>query len=403
MPTPLIVKPEELQLLREMVETRLGFLLKDTYDCKRAAEQLLENGESISYNTLRRIFHVVPSSHAPSRHVMNSLCRFVGIPSWDEFHPYAESKDTEAFSQLLHVYYRYGYVDPQKLTSFVQNESWDRWEFAFKYRDLIEAAARNNDFSILSLLLNFQLQQYTIGAIEKMFVAIEPLYLKIRENNQDWMAHVQIWLHQNETFRRILLEFYVDESALSGYYGQLISIDFLGSSPQFKTFQSLMMIQKYWINDSFEEAKKIFDLVEQDSNCYQFHPIPWARYAVWEYVITNSLSAYHKFWNESNDLWEQMAFANFFNRLCNVLDVYNASLWVDLPVGALSAPYRLFDSTNLYGYHTQAAWHWMKQGNLSKSRLHFEKINIYRVESDYFEWYFDRYQAVKHLINPITE
>ena len=106
MPTPVEIKPEELKLLQELVETQLGFLLNDTYDCQRAAEQMSHSGIPVSYNSLRRIFGLVPTPHKPSRHLLNSLCRFASIPSWDQFRAHTQKRDNEAFSQMLHIYYR---------------------------------------------------------------------------------------------------------------------------------------------------------------------------------------------------------------------------------------------------------------------------------------------------------
>ena len=399
MPTPVEIKPEELKLLQELVETQLGFLLKDTYDCQRAAEKMHAQGITTSYNSLRRIFGLVPSTHKPSRHLLNSLCKFASIPSWDQFQAYTQTRDNEEFSQMLHIYYRYEFFDPKKLALFTPPDAWSHWEFVFKYRNLVEAAVQKQDGELLDTLLNFPLDLNDVASIEKAYVALEPLYMALRGNPAFWLPLVERWIDDSATVRRILLEFYVDENSLDSYYGRLMSRDYPQNSDSFRVFQRLILIQKAWFHEGQKQAIRLWKEWDHQDIDYTFHPIPWARYAAWALKINRNKEPYLQFWRTTDNLWQQMAFANFFFRVSSLLDNDAHELWVDLPVRALSAPFKLFDSSNLHGYLTHAAWRKAKQEKWADVQTLLDQIDIYRIVNDNFEWYYRRYQKTREALN----
>lgn len=397
MPTPVEIKPEELKLLQELVETQLGFLLKDTYDCQRAAEQMSHSGIPISYNSLRRIFGLVPTPHKPSRHLLNSLCRFASIPSWDQFHAHTQKRDNEAFSQMLHIYYRYDFFDPKKLALFMPVDAWSQWEFVFKYRNFIEAAVQKQDQELLDNLLNFPLDLNDLSSIEKIYVALEPLYMALRGNPAFWLPLAERWIDESTPVRRILLEFYVDENSLDRYYGHLMSRDYPQNSDSFRVFQRLILLQKAWFHEGQEQAFHLWKTWAHSEIDYTFHPIPWARYAAWALKMDGNQEPYLKFWRETDNLWQQLAFANFFFRVSSVLDYDSHELWVDLPVRALSAPFKLFDSSNLHGYLTHLAWRKAKEQKWTEVERLLNQIDVYRIVNDNFEWYYSLFQKTRDL------
>lgn len=397
MPTPLEIKPEELKLLKELVETQLGFLLKDTYDCQRAAEVMNYSGIPISYNSLRRVFGLVPTPHKPSRHLLNSLCRFASIPSWEQFHSYTQKRDNEAFSQMLHIYYRYDFFDPKKLALFMPADAWSQWEFVFKYRNFIEAAIQKKDQELLDTLLHFPLDLNDVSSIEKIYVALEPLYMALRGNPSFWLPLAERWIDESAPVRRILLEFYVDENSLHRYYGHLMSRDYPQNSDSFRVFQRLILLQKAWFHESQEQALNLWNQWDHSKIDYTFHPIPWARYSAWALKLEGNIEPYLKFWRETENLWQQLAFANFFFRVSSLLEIDAHELWLDLPVRALSAPFKLFDSSNLHGYLTHLAWRKAQEQKWTEVERLLNQIDIYRIVNDNFEWYYGLFEKTRDL------
>ena len=80
------MKIENIQLLKQEVERRLGRSILSSADCHELSSEIeIKTKARISFNTIRRLFDLIKADHQPSMYTLNSLSCFCGYSSFDDF------------------------------------------------------------------------------------------------------------------------------------------------------------------------------------------------------------------------------------------------------------------------------------------------------------------------------
>ena len=76
-----------LGLLKSEVQLKLGIEIKNRGDCQLLSDAImLDLGETLNYNTLRRLFNIDKKSEVkPSRNTLDVLSCFLGFRGYNQF------------------------------------------------------------------------------------------------------------------------------------------------------------------------------------------------------------------------------------------------------------------------------------------------------------------------------
>ncbi len=87
---------EDIDALTQQVNHTFGGNIKTKKNVFDLIDAIVKQHpkDVISFNTLRRFFKLIPSTHTPTIETLNILCRYCGYSSWDEF-TYVANQNSE--------------------------------------------------------------------------------------------------------------------------------------------------------------------------------------------------------------------------------------------------------------------------------------------------------------------
>ena len=92
----ILIGEEDIQALTIQVQLSFGSTIKTKKNINDLIEAITRQNQKdvISFNTLRRFFKLIPSTHTPTIETLNILTRYCGYSSWDEF-TYVANQNSE--------------------------------------------------------------------------------------------------------------------------------------------------------------------------------------------------------------------------------------------------------------------------------------------------------------------
>lgn len=245
------------QLLENILQT-FGHPIKNTNDCKSLSDEIFQKTKKyISYNSIRRVFHVVESNHVPRMSTLNILAEYIGFQNFDDFMKFQkESIYLDRLSFSLHsssfgITQRLDFIRELRFSIVVVsqlsreaifNENWLQFEKILNWLD-----KQNYDYESLLYFGN------SVGSL-------------FREKEID-IDRVK----RNPLFFKFIFSIFVDYSSLKGYYGRLIDYycDNLEATKEndYVFVCSLKIFKSFLLNENCVEFN--YDFHPQSN----FHPI----------------------------------------------------------------------------------------------------------------------------------
>lgn len=189
--------------VRKALIGRFGRDISDLNDAQDLAEAVQAvTGETISYNTIRRLFGLVKHKGSISRKTINILCRYLGYDSYEEFlNLPLHQKEISAFQSLMN------------------HESND---FEINYAEQLISKRKARDILSLSFLLKYLLAQKEYSKVAR--ILSKAIRLRLTEDfyencvalanfcgNDFLKIEEEKWLHfflQKTSYPQIVLMFY---------------------------------------------------------------------------------------------------------------------------------------------------------------------------------------------------
>jgi len=317
MPAPINISIEEKKWIKTYLKDIYEVEVKDNYDCKKLYELINErNNINISLTTLRRFFSLIPDNGFRSMYSMNQLAMAIGFENYQKFKSYVHRFDINLINQTIQLYS----LDPKKfrsqLLSALKNLSFNQWEETFQILSIISLAIKNKDEYILRFIIQEQ-NDKPIEFNEKQIIALQEFYFEARKGNDFVIDFITNNLNNSLFLQVNLLQSYVDERNLNGFYGQWLSVNFKKTVHDFVIFKTLLICQLNFINDEIQTAKQIFKKVNAVKAKINFnlHPILQARICAWNVIFYNDYTHIEFYFKKINNPFEIADFTVILSRL----------------------------------------------------------------------------------------
>ena len=269
-----------ISALKREIEIKINRDILGRGDCEYLSRLILEEeGDSLSYNTLKRLFKIdVNSKVKPRNSTLNTLAKFIGFKSYEEF-----KKDKTWRSEWFLQLKTSAIIDRLDYEEII-SELYSPWilkkDFLISFASLVRELFYLSKFDLVNdifrrKVINFEELTYS----EKLFLgnAIGTVFRKIdipesalscMLNNRDFVDHIFL------TF--------VDYSSLKSYYGKVTDLfmkeSFNLNRDQQDFFASLTLLKDYLC------AKKVNSINYFDKDISFYHPILLGRIASVEII-----------------------------------------------------------------------------------------------------------------------
>jgi hypothetical protein len=248
---------------------------------------------------------------------MDLLAKVTGFPTWDDFVIAIQNRDNERFLIKNHLLSLHGVYDLAWIRKFIQCKETIDWQDSFQLKSLIHGAVLNRDGALLLELTNLLRYSDDDLSLQRLYMSFEPMVLAAIESGPEFWTWVGDVILVRPTLRKVLLEFYVHEAALDGYYGYWLNLTYSDMTEEFLVFKLLLNGQNAFANGhNVNDFREQIDHLVLTERWRQFHPIIKGRIAAWAAIFNLSDLKTHLGIFESCKTWyEKAAFTAFFYRL----------------------------------------------------------------------------------------
>ena len=397
----------EKDYLKKVCELKVGFPITDTYACIQLSGLILaKTGKTISYNTLRRMLGIVKTENSPSEYTLNLLAHFLGFDHWDSFILYLQKQENEQFLIKNHSLIYFGLVDKKWIHEFVQRLNQVEWQDSFKLKSLVQAAIYRRNEELLLALTDLPVSEYDNTSMQRLILAFEPVIWEAIQGDALFWRWIGDVLIKRPIFRKVILEFYVNEDALDGYFGYWLNLPFEKVSDEFVLFRKLLNGQAAY--QKAEETKDFeADICQTlDQGLWKdHHPILRGRVAAWGVIFGRiGKSELSEMCDSCENWYGKAAFTTFFYRLfwkSKGLQTFENWNWrARSPnLGMLST----FEFSQWNNYlMVQAVFAQITQ-NFHDCEKHFTQIDKFLFAFDSMNWFYRQYETCEKFLREYKE
>ena len=208
---------------------------------------LKSKGKTISCSTLRRLFDLVTNSNTQSKFVLDTLALAVEFKNWDAFKKHVAKFDTSMINQNIQVY-KGGFPNSRKLIlETITNLPITTWIGGYQFQSIINIAIANKDFELLDVVVHIPFDIENQAVYEHLVIAFQTLYFQSVKGNTEVIAFVERNISQSTVLQKCLLQAYVDERYLNGFFGSWLDAIQEGLVPDLLLFKNLLQCQKAFV------------------------------------------------------------------------------------------------------------------------------------------------------------
>ena len=386
--------------LKNALQAKSGISLVDTYSCKLLSELIYTaTGELVNYNTLRRVLGIINSVGAPSDYTLSVLAKFLGFPDWQGYRNWEEQLDNERFLIKSQLVTGFGKYEMRWIKDFKDQLTFRNWIEFFQLKSLVDAAIQHRDQELLLLITDLNIQDSDPLVFQRLFMSFESVIWKSQRSEKDYWEWIGEVLLRRPVFRQVILELYVNENALEGYFGYWLNLPYSVVSKEFTVFRRLLNGQlEVTSNQDDTLFKEFIQSTIQGNDWKEFHPIIKGRLAAWSYILDITDISAEELFAECKADSDKIAFISFYYRLIWLIKGINSPIalnWKSLhrPRGLLST----FEYVDWNNYFTIQAINARLAGDRECCQSFISKVDPYLFSSDYFEWFKVHYDACREF------
>lgn len=211
-----------VEILKSDVQEKIGVVVKDRGDCQFLSDVILvELGETVNYNTLRRFFGVDKKAKVePSKNTLNTLARFLGYSSYNEYAKLILKYGTSQFSDDWFTVLDDGNIEG--ILSYLKTKRLQGKDFEEVFiRAIRELILFRRIEDVITVFESDSLRLDDLNYSTKIYVgnAIGILLRELSLSSEDYAL-----LIANQRFVRLVLSIFVDYSGFNKSYGELIKL-----------------------------------------------------------------------------------------------------------------------------------------------------------------------------------
>lgn len=399
MPASLQLNQLENQWLFKLVEKQFDLQIVDSYSCQKLSNELLINHKtSISYNTIRRIFGIITPKFQSSLYTLNSLVSVLGFTNFRQFQSYIEKYKTDALNEVLIRYKATKSINSSLLFESIQHFNLQSWEEAFQLKLIIDLCIATNHYDLLSKIIQLPLDIKDQEVHHKLYVAYQDIYLNALAGNQVLIDFVAAELPNSIYLQSIILQTYIDETNLTGFYGDWLIAVKTSPLSDFALFKNVMLCQRAYQQNEIQSAQKFLNLVLKEiNNKVSAHPILMARVAAWEIILNLNERNYLTYFERLNNDFEQINFNLFFYRLLYVFnqDISKINLITKIKDQNAFKKLSVFEKQIINKYNLMLALYFDKTSDNNNAIKHIKQVDPRRFDVNDGQWFNEKYKWLK--------
>ena len=265
--------PEILERLRAMVAHSLAFLLNSNKSYDLLANIIFDRtGALLSNSTLRRVFQY-DSLNNPTKSTLDLICKSIGFQNWNDFVEKEKNQSQSDLSQIITIFRLQGIRDHAQTVQTLEKYR-DHPDFFSLMDAVVQIAITNRDIKFLSKL--FDLNEIFENVHDPVRVMYFIHHLVIGLNQSGLMPELIQFYGANPNAHNHLIESYVDEDNLNGYFYDLMQVYHRHkTTPEAQLFYHCLMYQRALENN--QETNPHLDFIRQFSTTQPVHNIPLGR------------------------------------------------------------------------------------------------------------------------------
>ena len=318
MPKYFQVSEDERLFVKKSIEEKYDIKIVSTNDCKLLSEIIFkEVNVLISYNTLRRFFNILSSSNLPSSYTINLLSNLVGFPDFISLREYRINSNRDFIHENLHLFHFSDNINTNIVNEIIPLLSENHWENIYQIRSLIDLFIKKDKIELISIFLEKVIDEQDGEKLYKYYVAFQPIHIAAKAKNEMLINFIKQYINKSKIVQQVLLQLYVEEDFLGGYYGDWINECTKYLTADMEIFHTCIKIQYHYIKKEINLSKENLDKLNIQVKNYSFkiHPIILGRIAAWNFIISNDSSFLKRYMVMNSDVLENITTITFFYKL----------------------------------------------------------------------------------------
>ena len=229
-----------LNILKKLVETKIGRTVKTRGDCQLISDTILESLDvEISYSTIKRVYGLNASTK-PNTKTLNTLAKFIGYNNY--FH-FIQTYNFENSNNLnFQVFRIISKMDQLEIIELINDTKKSSENFNNFIIILIRELLHHKKYKLINKIFQLEALKYDTFSYSEVLYIGNSIGLLLRKQ-----AKIDHILLNNTNFLSCVYLTFIDYSNLNGYYGEwteIINVNqpkkeialFTGSLLEFRNF-----------------------------------------------------------------------------------------------------------------------------------------------------------------------
>lgn len=269
--------PEIIERLKVKVVHSLAFSLNTNKNYDLLSNIIFERtGALLSNSTLRRVFQY-DSDNSPTKGTLDLICMSIGFANWEDFIENDVNRSQSNLSQSISFIKQNGINDHEQTLQIIANCSQDPY-FYILLDTIVQIAITSRNIRFLSQLFDlpgvFGKGNEMDSEKLKIFYLVHNLVIGL--NQSGLMPELIEYYGSHPKAQVYMVEWYVDEDNLNGYYYQLLQVYHKHKkTPEAILFYNCLMYQ-HAIENNLPTGKWV-DLIQHFDETIHIHHLPRAR------------------------------------------------------------------------------------------------------------------------------
>lgn len=383
MPASIPVSVHEKKWLVKIIQEVYGIQMVDAYSCQKLSEELMRKAKiSISYNTLRRLFGIIKGPTNASRFTLDSLCKGMGYTDFTAFQQAVNQFEKDFFNEMLILNRLGNRKDDQIILGIVQQFQMKTWDEVYQFKSIVDLCLEVKNFDLLTQIFELKFDTNDEEVTWRLYVSFQSIYVQSCQNNELVINYVTQLLRTNELAQRILLQLFVEEDNLQGYYGRWLKATSEGLVEDMQVFKNILLCQLAFELKDLVGARRHLALSKK---AFQegMHPNLKGRIAAWDYLLEAKSETAHNFFNGLQNFSSKLSFLVFFYRM---LEVYQQDLRIfefieRFEVDDLLINFSFPEKHNLNKMYLLKARYLIQKGKKVEARSAMSQLNLLYIYS----------------------
>ncbi len=267
------IHPDRIDQLRILVENTIGFSLHSNNNFEVLSNFIFQQtGDLLSKSTLRRVFQF-NSAYKPTEATLGLICKSIGFEGWKDFNLNQSFEMQFEIAHYISMVRLNGTLN-RDLINKILAENRENPYLVSLLDTIIQVAIANRDISFLRDIFTLFAAFENLKHFHKIYFLSHTLVISLIRSGL--MNELIPFYGADAKAQLYLVEWYVDEDNLNGYYYDLLQVYHQNKkTPEAILFYNCLMYKHAMENnlDVNKWAIKILNFKDD----YKIHPVPRAR------------------------------------------------------------------------------------------------------------------------------